>query len=215
MAALQPGIVFARELEESTRQRALAQAPIPTPSMLPPLPPSPSSSSQLGSSPPSATSPANSEFMLPHAPLAAAARPQATTATLDYAHGDERGEGMIPSKHAVVTPIDSRPFEYPSPSPPPQQPLPNLPSTAKPHTRNISLVSNTSSVRSVKRKPLPLNAKPLAYRESSGASIASSSSFETPGPRFYRAPSIDSPTLWEAGLFKQSDISQGQQRSPP
>ncbi len=124
---------------------------------------------------------------------------------------------ISPSKpNTLETPIASHPFDYPSPSPPPMQPLPNLPSIESVHTRGASLASNASSV---KRKPLPINAKPLALRCSTDESSFESSrdSFETPGPRFYRNPSIDSPTLWEAGLFDRSDNHRGpqpRQRSP-
>lgn len=122
---------------------------------------------------------------------------------------------MNPSKHAALeTPIASQPFNYPQPSPPPLQPLPNLPSidsVRADHTRGLSLASNTSSV---KRKPLPINAKPLAIRYSTDYE-SSRGSFETPGPRYYRNPSIDSPTLWEAGLYNnQEKTSEGRQRSP-
>ena len=122
---------------------------------------------------------------------------------------------MNHSKPAPIeTPIASHPFNYPQPSPPPLQPLPNLPSidsVQAVHARGLSLASNTSSV---KRKPLPINAKPLAIRYSTDYE-SSRGSFETPGPKFYRNPSIDSPTLWEAGLFKdQEQESGGRQRSP-
>lgn len=117
---------------------------------------------------------------------------------------------MNVSKPALETPIASHPFNYPQPSPPPLQPLPNLPSIESLHTRGLSLASTTSSV---KRKPLPINAKPLAIRYSTDYE-SSRGSFETPSPRFYRNPSIDSTTLWEAGLFNQEEASEGRQGSP-
>ena len=132
----------------------------------------------------------------------------------------QSSNSMKPSKPALETPIATHPFNYPQPSPPPSQPLPHLPSidsVRTDHNRGLSLASNTSSV---KRKPLPINAKPLAQSQPTAIRYStdyesSRGSFETPGPRFYRNPSIDSPTLWEAGLFKdQEQEPEGRQRSP-
>ena len=120
-----------------------------------------------------------------------------------------------PSKPAALltTPITAHPLNYPQPSPPPLQPLPNLPSidaVQAVHSRGLSLASSSSSV---KRKPLPSQAKPLALRYSTDYE-SSRGSFETPGPRFNRNPSIDRATLYEAGLFPKEEASASRQRSP-
>lgn len=222
MAALQPGIQFDSELaRNSTRRDSLdsplstfAQAPSPSPiaaATAMPLPASPPPGPSRSPSPTSASGASHARFGSETA--YAAPSPPPPSESMNFPSKTQH------QHQALVTPVDSRPFDYPSPSPPPQQPLPHLPASVKAahnHTRDLSLVSTTSSITSVKRKPLPLNAKPIAFRDSTGASSAPS--FETPGPRFYRAPSIDSPTLWEAGLFKQSDIPQSlqdRQRRPP
>lgn len=62
--------------------------------------------------------------------------------------------------------------------------------------RASSLVSTTSSI---KRKPLPLSALPLAARYSVESSA---STFDSPSARFSRRPSIDSPTLYDPSAHR-------------
>lgn len=61
-------------------------------------------------------------------------------------------------------------------------------------SRGFSTASSTSS-SSVRRKPLPLTASPLATRFSSGEHLAST--LELPEQTFVRPYSVDSPTLYE------------------
>ncbi|OBT55655.1 hypothetical protein VE04_04179 [Pseudogymnoascus sp. 24MN13] len=117
------------------------------------------------------------------------------------------------------TPSASSPSDVSSSLPSPQsksvqqQPGPDRQSAETVRPRASSLVSTTSSI---KRKPLPLSALPLAARYSVESSA---STFDSPSARFSRRPSIDSPTLYdpsahrfpnfveEAGLDQRQRIS--------
>jgi hypothetical protein len=61
-------------------------------------------------------------------------------------------------------------------------------------SRGFSTASSNSS-SSVRRKPLPLTASPLATRFSSGEHLAAT--LELPEQTFVRPYSVDSPTLYE------------------
>ncbi|KFY53327.1 hypothetical protein V496_07704 [Pseudogymnoascus sp. VKM F-4515 (FW-2607)] len=90
------------------------------------------------------------------------------------------------------TPSASSPSDVSSSSPPVQyQPGLDRQSAETVRPRASSLVSTTSSI---KRKPLPLSALPLAARYSVESSA---STFDSPSARFSRRPSIDSPTLYD------------------
>ncbi|OBU01660.1 hypothetical protein VE01_00241 [Pseudogymnoascus verrucosus] len=116
------------------------------------------------------------------------------------------------------TPSASSPSDVSSSLPSPQsqsvqQPGSDRQSAETVRPRASSLVSTTSSI---KRKPLPLSALPLAARYSVESSA---STFDSPSARFSRRPSIDSPTIYdpsahrfpifveEAGLDQRQRIS--------
>ncbi|KAG9245027.1 hypothetical protein BJ878DRAFT_420094 [Calycina marina] len=90
------------------------------------------------------------------------------------------------------------------------------------HPRIISTVSSSSSPSSVRRKPLPLTASPLATRYSSGERLGHSTipNLEAPEPErsFLRPYSVDSPTLYEFPRQSTAPFAPDRsilQRSPP
>ncbi|KFX90049.1 hypothetical protein V490_06674 [Pseudogymnoascus sp. VKM F-3557] len=111
-----------------------------------------------------------------------------------------------PSLPHPDTPTASSPSDvsYP-PSPPVQhdQPGPDRPSAETVRPRASSLVSTTSST--IKRKPLPLSALPLAARYSVESTA---STYDSPSARFSRRPSIDSPTLYDPSAHRFPDLAE-------
>lgn len=109
-----------------------------------------------------------------------------------------------PSLPHSDTPSASSPSDVSSSSPPSpplqQQPGPDRQSAETVRPRASSLVSTTSSI---KRKPLPLSALPLAARFSVESSA---STFDSPSARFSRRPSIDSPTLYDPSAHRFPDL---------
>jgi hypothetical protein len=71
---------------------------------------------------------------------------------------------------------------------------PRLPSLSI-RDRGLSIASSTSSTSSVRRKPLPLTASPLATRYSSADHLTGT--LELPEQDFIRPYSVDSPTLYD------------------
>jgi hypothetical protein len=116
--------------------------------------------------------------------------------------------------HASLS-SDSLTNPLPSPSPPPMQPLPNLPSSVEAvRARGLSVTSNTSSIRSLKRKPLPATASPLVDKYSSSRHTSLASIDTLAAGRFQRSASIDSPILYDTyDILDIPEDSRGRQRS--
>ena len=70
---------------------------------------------------------------------------------------------------------------------------------------NLSTTSSTTSSSPVKRKPLPVNASPLATRYSTGEHLLSP--LVPPEETFSRPYSVDSPTLYEFPLTSTKPFS--------
>ncbi|KFY40797.1 hypothetical protein V494_03319 [Pseudogymnoascus sp. VKM F-4513 (FW-928)] len=98
------------------------------------------------------------------------------------------------------TPSASSPSDVSDLPSPPLQQGPDRPSAETVRPRASSLVSTTSSI---KRKPLPLSALPLAARYSVESSA---STYDSPSARFSRRPSIDSPTLYDPSAHRFPDL---------